>query len=187
MEVTPLFPPLFPPVGWWRSYFASLLAGHPKSECIARANAVMRPRDWMRFRVKDHALLSVPVEGGASALKNHPASTWLLSPKAALQARKIDATLATLYGSTPFYSLLDHEISLSSLIDSPHPASAVCLEAFRRVERVLGTDNPALLDAARSLEKRPSISCPAESAGISILEPLFTYGPEAIFILFPTF
>lgn len=175
----PDFPPLFPKVGWWRRYTASILNGETPQEAIRKANASVKPREWMRFDG-----LSLPIEGGASALKNRLPATWRLSEKAVAEGRKMDATLATRYGGTPFYRLLDHLISLRDTIQGKEMASEVCIEAFRRVEGILGLDRIDLLESARDF--KPPIPDWIDNEE-EILALLFRKGLEAIFQLLPTF
>lgn len=176
----PSFPPLFPPVDWWRDYLGALLDGASRQEAVSAANTGRKAREWMRF-----GGLSLPIDGGASTLKNRPADSWILSPKAALQARKMDATLATIYGSTPFYHLLDHLLSVSDIIEGREKASDVCIEAFRRIEHILGIDAPSLIESARALiSSGKSCDAPQDKPS-GIMEVLFRKGPEAIFTLLP--
>ena len=184
----PDFPPLFPKAGWWRAYLSGLLAGKLPEEAVRMANSSLKARYWMRFDG-----LSVPVEGGASALKNRAPHTWRISDRAYPEARKIDHTLATRYGHTPFYRLLDHEISLRSILEGKTTAEEVCRDAFLRVARILGLDSESLLDSARDYvatgtDKRESGGVPPEYGDEDcILAPLFSKGPETIFLLLPTF
>lgn len=175
----PEFPPLFPNVGWWRQYMEALLAGMKPLEAVEFANSDMRARDWMRF-----SGVSVPVEGGGSALKNRPPWSWRLSEKALAQARKMDSTLATVYGATPFYRLLDHIISMREILMGRVMAADVCREAFRRVEGILGLDRADVIESARGFKPSP---VPRVENEEEILTLLFLKGPEAIFQLLPTF
>lgn len=178
---TPSFPPLFPSVDWWRIYVSSLSAGESREKAIIIANSGRRPRDWMRFDG-----LSLPIEGGASTLKNRPSEVWKLSEKARPAARKIDATLATLYGATPFFHLLDHIISLRNIIEGRHMASEVCREAFHRIESILGLTDISLIESIRVRAIADTRTEFSDAKPSGILEVLFRKGPEAIFTFIPT-
>ena len=156
----------------------TLLKGENPREGIRKANASVRSRDWMRFDS-----LSVPVEGGASTLKNRRADTWRISEKAFPEARKMDATLATRYGSTPYYRLLDHLISMRDILGEREMAEEVCQEAFRRVEEILGLDRNDLLESTKGFSQARVHNAKNDTG---ILELLFCKGPEAIFELIPT-
>lgn len=198
----PGFPPLFPDVEWWRLYLEGRLLGRAEEAAVIAANEAcgLKPRGWMRFEVAGPATLTLPVSGGASALKNRPASTWRLAAEAEREWRKIMATIATLYGRFPYFdevfALLD-DIRRSSLIS----ASELNLAAFRAVVRFLHLEellpqlgnaicNNADGSASMDRERLEHISREAESridASLSITDTLMRLGPDAIFTLLPPF
>lgn len=190
----PLFPPLFAPGEWWRLYLRGRMEGRRESDSIEEANRLcgMRARDWMRFRLKDDTVISMPVEGGASALKNYPPAGWSLSKEATREARKGDATIATLYGSTPFHHLLAPELSLSDCIAQAE-ASAVCRKAFEKVARILNIYDDTLLISASDNANREILKLKKEdidsafSPQLSILDAVMRHGPETIFALIGSF
>lgn len=188
----PSYPPLFPPGKWWRLYLEALCAGVSRPEAVARANALggIRPRAWMRFEVAGPSTLSVPVAGGASALKNRPAGSWRLAPGAERQLRKIRHTLATLYGSTPYFGVIDVIDPSVEYAD----CAALCTDAFHRVEKVLGIDGELLRSLRRWREEEPErlkAVCEAykgpSDLSMSILDPLFRLGPCAIYTVLNSF
>ena len=175
----PDFPPLFPNVGWWRKYIEALLAGESRPAAISGANAAVAPRHWMRFDG-----ISLPVAGGQSTLKNHRPDSWRIAPKALLESPKMDATLATRYGASPYYRLLDHIFSLRDIVADRLWARQVCLEAFRRIEGLLGLDDPELIKAAKKVKLQGGHTVKENE---EILPLIFRKGKEAIFYLLPTF
>ena len=196
----PLFPPLFPNAGWWRAFLERRLAGCPREECIREANTTSgyRSRGWLRISLREGAELSLPVAGGASALKNKPADSWATARESAREWRKATATIATLYGRQPFYPLLRDILDPPPGLSEGNEGAAageICMEFFRRVERSLSLDDLSLLSSLQSaLQKRDAnIIKEVErlSRGylfsLSIIDSLMRYGPDAIFLLSPTF
>ena len=189
----PGFPPLFAPTDWWRG------------EDVPR-------RDFLRFRLRGGTVLSLPVAGGASALKNHDPASWTLAPNSAVQARKIDHTVETLYGNTPYYRLLGPALSLGRRIrrdSSLPPVGSLLTELYTLCAEVLTGEQASCVtafgsrtDRFRSMAEyaaglgdaqREAIGeeCrrinDATDPSLSILDPLFRFGPRAIFLLLPTF
>ena len=198
---TPEFPPLYPPLGWWRIYFENIVGGASQEAAIAIANSGcgLKNREWMRFRLREDTVISLSIEGGASSLKNRPSGSWTMAPKAMLDARKGDAAIATLYGATPYFSLLDRQMSLSGLLAGSVPpgeglmplkASAVCREAFRRVENTLGLSEPGLAESVKEFyrtgDEVRETPCGNEMT-VSILDIIFKKGRETIFSLIHPF
>lgn len=195
MRGLPAFPPFYGPGAWWRFFLGCRLEGLPEDESVSKANRLsgLRARDWMRLRLSNGAILTLPVEGGASALKNRDATTWRLAGEAGRESRKAEATLATLYGRLPYFSLLHH---VTGGRKEGEAASEVCLEAFRCVNETLGLSDENLLkglrEAMASGDRR--LRDVVREAGkiygsdsTTILELLFRAGPDAIFALLPAF
>lgn len=193
----PGFPPLFPPVEWWRIFLERRLKGLPRPEAIAEANSEsgIRARDWMRVRIGGDERISIPVAGGASALKNRHPDTWRLAPEAVRESRKADATMATVYGRTPFYHLLGGEFRMLPEEGDPQELSAarVCCDAFRRMETLLSLDDGEVIKLLtdmepqhkkifKSLHKRNDV---ADS--LSVIDAVARYGRDAIFTIIPSF
>lgn len=137
--------------------------------------------------------LSLPVEGGASALKNCAPASWRLAPEAVRESRKAASTLSTVYGRQPFFHLLEDDLRIS-----PQPgegASEVCMEKFGAVCKVLGLEDASLIDAlaervARGDQRLRDIRrelCTDFSPGLSIVDSVVRMGPDAIFSLLPSF
>lgn len=197
----PDFPPLYAPVGWWRSYVALRLGGKDRQRAIYGSNneSSLKVRDWMRFCVTGGKTLSVPVEGGASALKNRPSVSWVTAREAEHESRRIVSTLSTLYGRTPYYNLLKSEIIESVDFTQSIKASAVCTRAFLNIDSILGLGDETLLEALRDkINHGEELLCKIAKEfdnkiltrvepRISIIDSLFRLGPDAIFTLLPAF
>lgn len=196
-DFPPLFPPLFPTPRWWRLYMERMLKGSTDGYALSVANHAsgLPQREWMRFRLKDDTLISIPTAGSASALKNHPGRTWRLSPKAPAEARKADLTVATLYGNTPYCHLLADRLSLRDLTARCPGgyASELCFEAWMRVKEILQLDDEDLLDEIRAnlrdpspvfIEKTKELRLKADD-DISIIDALMRYGKETLFLIIP--
>lgn len=146
----------------------------------------------MRFAVTAETMLSIPVKGSASALKNRNADEWLLAGEAPREWSKALSTLATLYGRSPFHAEIS-AIMRSMQICPGAPASRLCLKSFECVKSFLGLAEPSLLESYLSLPESARKSVAAvkiemESAlnpDLSILDALFRLGPDAIFPLLP--
>lgn len=196
MEKMPRFAPLMAPVDWWRAFVSARIDGADRDAAAAAANAGagVRRRDWLRFSVGD-ARLSLPVAGGASALKNHPPDSWRLAAEAPREARKADATIATLYGRTPYYHLIADRVALSPHATPGSPASEICTALFSAVENIICTDSDSLLDSLRQRIdagdprlRAVSAETSARAPGaLSIIDLLMHLGPDAIFALIPPF
>ena len=192
----PIFPPLFPPLEWWRIFCVDLTmraatldaAVTPRIEdfsgSISRANAEggVTAREWVRFSVDADVTLSLPVEGGASALKNRRPDSWVFAREAPREARKIASTLATLYGRTPFFHLLGDDLT-----PCPEPGMKVAEvngEMFGRIIRILGLGDVYLLQSLRTTDISTLRTADPSSA---LLPALFRLGPDAIFLLLKPF
>lgn len=172
------------------------LAGDSEAGAISTANAGcgLPARDWMRIRLEGDTVLSLPVSGGASALKNRPSLSWTLAPEALRDRKKFHATLATLYGRTPFFPFLAD--TLLPEIGSPDlPAGEFCTEAFQKALDILLPRGMETLEGfgKKIAERDHTLSLVSGEAGrafhpsLSILDSLFRLGPDTIFALLPTF
>lgn len=193
----PAFPPLFPPGEWWRIYVGYRLRDFESRDAINEANreSGLRSRDWMRFKAAPDITLSLPVAGGASALKNRNPGNWTIAHEAKRDWKKILHTLDTIYGRLPFYHLLKEEIFGEIELENISEASEICQSAFRGMERVLGLLDCELIcrlkqlsqdkdDRFRQICKQFAVYYMPE---ISLLDSIFRIGPDAIFILSPAF
>ena len=193
----PIFPPLYPPGEWWRLFLSHRLAGNTEDEAIRAANAAanVKPRGWMRITVEADSVLSLPVAGGASALKNRHPDSWVIATESIREGRKIINTLSTLYGNRPFYHILAPHLTEIFTSDAGIRASAIALEAFSNVVRILSLDNDTLLKDIRlriaagdRLLKETGMEFETKSSlHLSILDSIFTLGPDAIFAILPAF
>lgn len=167
----------------------------PDDIAILSANEVagIKRRDWLRVSLADGARIPLPVAGSASALKCHPPFSWRLAAEAPKASERFDATMATLYGRTPYFHLLSAELSLNAR--QGEAASELCLRAFRAARRILGLDDSSLIDALRSERDARSprfLSMERDYAsrmhpGVSIIDLLARLGPDAIFPLASAF
>lgn len=198
----PTFAPLFAPTGWWRIYLRKRLEGLDKERATAEANreSGIKARSWMRFRAEGDAVLALPVEGGASTLKNRHPDTWVLAREAERDIPKILTTLSTLYGRTPFFQLLRPDILTVSTDENPPgpraTAREICTAAFEWTASILNLDDDNLLGdiRRRTDEADPRLRAVVDETprnlraeDASIIHPLFHLGPDAIFILIPPF
>lgn len=196
----PEFPPLFPPGEWWRSYLKALTGSLSQREAIMSANSLtgIKSRDWMRIRLAEGSVISLPVEGGACALKNRHPSTWILASEARRDSRKFMATLATLYGRKPFFHLCQAELEKlfsPEDADSQRSAESFCNAAFTLTERFLTLHDREMIKTLdiliRENNRRIADICRRLTAQIdsrlSILDSVLRLGPDAIFTLIPSF
>lgn len=197
----PEFPPLFPSGGWWRVFAAARLDRFDTHSAIGKANASagVRPREWMRTRITGGAMLSIPVAGGASTLKNRLPSSWRLAREAAREMQKFESTLATVYGRQPYFALLRDDFSIGSYNPTEgeecDSAERLCNEAFIRTAGTLGLDDEFLLESIRvRMEAKDSLLrgvcndlTPLFNPELSIVDAIVRLGPDAIFLLIPAF
>lgn len=190
----PDFPPLFPALEWWRIFLSLRLQGSHPTEAVAGANAGcgLKPRDWMRVRLLPDVTLPLPIDGGASALKNRPSHTWTLAREAKRACDKYGATLATLCGRLPFFHLLAEQLTPDG---SPgEKASEVCLRAFGNICSIMGLDDERLLKQLKSrLEKKDSViegirleQIERPDPSLSVTVAIAALGPDTIFTLLPS-
>lgn len=192
----PEFPPLFSSGEWWRLRVKALLEGADREGSIVVANrdSKIKSREWMRFRVADRTgsetTLSIPIVHGASALKNQSSQRWLIAPDKP-PLRKIDATLATLYGHTPFYELLGSMLSVQPV--AGRKALEVCMEMDAMIWNILGFDNPSIFSSLKNIdEENKGLNALAKemkdfNSQLSMLDGIFRYGQQIILQLIPTF
>ena len=197
----PSFPPLFAPCEWWRLRIALLMNGYRHDLALTTANKeaidrnIIQPRSWMRFSVNDISrgslTLSMPIKGGASALKNHHPDSWLISPHGDAPYA-IDATLATLYGSTPFFHIIAPSVSLR-ILHPLSPVSDLCLRLDKIIMNLLDPPESGTITHLAALrcenpklytELRSEYSASANGF-TSILESLFSFGKDTIYHLAP--
>ncbi len=134
----------------------------------------------------DDTLLTVPVEGGARILKSH-------ARDAGVELRVSDhgrwshvhlGALEALYGRTPFFA--HYFPAVADVISSPHE---LLVELTGSIDRIIA--EALRFDTLLPLLKNPSEVVAAEAdrmyrrvkADVPMLEALFRFGPEAIFLL----
>ena len=175
---------------------ASRLSGQTDFEALVSANEVvgLSPREWLRIGIEGGAMLSLPVTGGASALKNHPSDTWRIAAEGPREIRKMKSTIATIYGRTPYYRFV-HDLLLPETVSPGEPAREVCTQAFHRVCDILHCGDEALLfqikermrEEDHTLREVCSDIQRRFNDSLSILDALMKLGPDAIFALLPSF
>lgn len=191
----PHFPPLFPPGNWWRIFLAGRLEGLSEGEAVSRANRQcgLKARDWMRLRLASDSRVSFPVKGGASALKNHEPQTWVMARECDREIPKYTATLSTIYGSRPFFSLLKEGLAVNAVPGDR--AESVCRACFLQIKHIILPEEESLLqDLKRELDTPDSrlIEVARDfyarlNPQLSIVDAVAAMGPDAIFSLLPAF
>ena len=191
----PEFPPLFPPGKWWRLFLSRLLEGEATEVAISFANreSCIKSREWMRIKLAGGTLLSYSVKGGASALKNRTSASWEMARECLREADRHAATLATIYGRTPFFALLKE--TLLAEVSPGMRAEKVCMESFRKVKNIILPEGSSLITSIKrelNGEKNRIIEISREyeerfDPELSIIDPLVRMGVDAIFPLLPTF
>ena len=191
----PQFPPLFPPGKWWRIFLSYLLQGETEAESIRKANedSGLRARDWMRLRLKDDTLISFPVAGGASALKNRPPESWRMARECNRETVRYASTLATLYGRQPYFHLLADTLKPEAEVGDA--AGEVCTLCHREICKIilpagqnLTSDLRKALEADGDRIKTLSDHFSSHfNPDLSIIDVLMRLGPDAIFALLPAF
>lgn len=199
----PKFAPLFPPVDWWRLFLCWRLRGESEEGAVGKANSEcgMKSREWMRFgclsREGEPAIMPVSVDGGASALKNRPAESWTIAAEAEREEKKIASALATIYGRQPFFYLLKDALLPS--LKAGDSAENICRQAFRNVVAVTSLDDETFLkqlgerlatgdSQLREISRELMGAWLGSGCGaLSVVDPLFRFGPDAIFVMLTAF
>lgn len=191
----PSFPPLFPPGSWWRLFMKELIREGSEDKAIAFANSEsgIKSREWMRVRIAGGSLLSFSVKGGASALKNRPADTWVMARESERETIRYASTLATVYGRTPYFQLLQEELIPSA--SDGITAKEVCRQCCRNVMNIILPEDIGMFDSIREVIERPGNRIMRISKEfnikfnpeLSIIDAIVRMGPGAIFPLLPAF
>ncbi|MCM1153295.1 MAG: WbqC family protein [Muribaculum sp.] len=176
--------PYLPSLEWYAQRVSVLLG----TDTVVLEHPALR-RSLMRCLIKGDKMLSVPITGGGSVLKHADPRKWEVSD----HGRWTDVHLGALsaeYGTAPFYRHFMPE--LEPLIRN-HPDNAM---AFTKslclwIERKLKVREllPYLRDLSHSdinlyMRKRTEILTQCDPS-LSVIDPLFRLGPEAIFALLP--
>lgn len=172
----------------------NLTAYFPTLEQVRRsfsgAEVALSNRDLTRVRLSDTLTLSVPVEGGASALKRLPFSRLRISDHGrwtSVHDRALEAT----YGRTPFFRHLYPHLR-DVILNHPEHIFELNETLDRRVSDFISLDT--LKDELlRMIETNPqrigAIRRELSIAGGESM-PFFAHvcrlGPDAIFLLAPT-
>lgn len=180
------FAPYLAPADWYRRRLAAMLAGGGSLPEAPRRELM---RTMLRGKAGEEVRLSVPVSGGASAIKHGDPLGWEISEHGRWREMHLGALDACL-SSTPYYQHLLPRIE--GIIREVRPAAALfcrSLDAeimdFLKAEELLpalrqmAADTPALYEA-----RRRDAACLADYDQ-SIVALLCRLGPEAIFALLP--
>lgn len=182
---------------WYGLYMRQLFAGVGEREARAAAtdSLHMKPRDMARTMIagvrdgserQPSIRLSIPIEGGASAVKRLPADCWHISDHGRWQAMHLGA-LEAAYASTPYFAHLFPQIAATIRDACPGVFSDVTLRLHETVLeflhlgetlaslRSLRHDNPELAAGLR----RDNYA--ASDKDLSFLHVIFHKGPSAIF------
>lgn len=190
--------PYWAAAGWYRHWLFSRLSGHDEETALRHACA-MHPADdnraLTRTRFESRGdVFSVPVCGGASALKRQPADQLIVSGHGNWSQSHF-RTLGTVYGRSPYFHYFEPRLreiyrqavgrhfadfsrSIHDLISQTVLPEGVA-ESFRK----------ALAEGDRMRVLRQRCSAMSRLCGddAPVCDVLFSYGPEAIFPLAETF
>lgn len=182
--------PYFPSLEFCRLWMAARLEGFGDFEAlkIAKKRIGLKPRDMARGYVagangQTRLLLSVAIEGGASAIKRLPAERLRLSchgewPKLHLRA------METAYSSTPYYR---HYIpGIKDVLESVTPGMSfaeMTSELHKVMKDALDAEMliPRIMECRQKIEKFDKID--AGDTEMTVFDVIFRKGPEAIFAL----
>lgn len=186
--------PYMASAGWYGVYLRGRLAGATDAEASAMATAavISRRRDLCRTLVKGGGsqpplLLTVPISGGATAVKRCAPGSWSVSD----HGRWTDIHLGALeaaYGSTPYYPHFAPLIR--SLLSHPHESFAsLSAEIHRIALRAMQLEEN--LDSLRHLmATRPEMAqalAEENSEGvtdeITVFDVIFNKGTTALYTL----
>lgn len=200
----PDFPPLFPTGNWWKIRLSALMEGIPDDTAILKANEAYAAsagsvtkarRNWMRFTISSRngtpVTLSIPVNGSASALKNHTPDGWELSDHGDIR-RTLPHTLSTEYNHTPFYRYIAPALPIFTDDSEEVLCSALCRRLDRAVMHILGLDDSietlstlqsAVANKSFILGTRKEELLNKADLSISIFDTLMRLGPETLILI----
>ncbi len=182
---------------WYGLYMRRLLDGADEREAISAATASMRlnPRDMARTMIagvrdglkrQPSIRLSVPIEGGASAVKRLPCGRWRISDHGRWQAMHLGA-LEAAYASAPYFAHLFPEISATLQNAFPGDFSNLTLRLHEIIMRMLHAEE-TLPHLRMLLHDSPELAAglrrdnyAASDKDLSFLHVIFHKGPSAIF------
>lgn len=128
--------------------------------------------------------LTVPVAGGSRALKRLPWHEIQVSDHGRWQHVHLGA-LDAAYGRSPYF--IHYFPAIEAVIsDTPRRLADLCGALDNAVVRALGISRLAPELSAPAALTRGRELLPLADPALSILDPLFRLGPEAIFLLAPT-
>lgn len=170
--------------GWYRRF---CVAQCPRgSQTSLSAPGPLSHKDCHRTMIagaEPGIMLTVPVAGGASALKRLPPQRLLISNHGRWQHVHLSA-IATAYRRTPFFPHLYPEIE-NILLDTPESLDMLnrslhrVITDFMQLSRFT-TDYHALSDAAKAtVDARARELLANLRPDLSVLDILFRLGPEA--------
>lgn len=177
---------------WYSVWLRNRMAGLADAEAAEAAarELHLKPRDYSRTRMTsengDAVLLSVPIAGGASAVKREPYASLRISDHGNWRHTHINA-LQSLYGRLPYavHYLPRYDATLGADHAKLEGLNSV-LHGF--ITSSLGIDS-ILTEAAEMLRENPARireiaeAMPIADADSSIIGCLLRYGRETVFPL----
>lgn len=168
--------PFGPSTAWFGAYLRGVIKGVGDEEARRAANlaAGVSGKEFARCRLRG-VTLTVPVEGGAHALKRRGALPGL--SEHGKWRREHEGALLAAYGKTPYYAHLMPEI-MAVYADS----EGIVLEEFNRrlLDVALGWIDLEAITAEGMAEVRGEIGAKVD-ASLSIFDLLFRLGREGVF------
>lgn len=186
---------------WYASWLESRLGGEGDAGAVRLANASEEAAGAGRIATRTligspggPLRLSVPLVGGASALKRAGSSRLIVSGHGNWSHVHMSA-FSTAYSRTPFW--IHYHPALLRIYDSPQdkPLDLLCAGIHDFVRSVLFPDS--LIESLRVRIADPDIrdllakTAAERAAGtdmtLSVIDLMMRFGPEAIFVLLQTF
>lgn len=182
---------------WYGLYMRQLLTGAGESEAITAATSSlhMKPRDMARTMIagvrdglerQPSIRLSVPIEGGTSAVKRLSCERWRISDHGRWQATHLGA-LEAAYASAPYFAHLFPEISDAISKAFPGDFCNLTLRLHATVVRMLHAADTLphlrmlLHDDAGLAAGLRRDNYAGSDKDLSFLHVIFHKGPTAIF------
>ncbi len=170
--------PFGPSVAWVGAYLREVIAGKGDDDARKGANLVtgVSGKEFARCRLRG-VTLTVPVEGGAHALKSRGALPGV--SEHGKWRREHEGALLAAYGKTPYYAHLMPEL-MAVYADS----EGLGLEDFNRrmLDVALGWIDVEALKAEGMERVRDEVRAKVET-GLSIFDLLFRLGREGVWAL----
>lgn len=170
--------PFGPSVAWTRVYLHGVIEGMGDDEARKAANHATGVQGKEFARCHLHGItLTVPVEGGAHALKSRGALPGV--SEHGKWRREHEGALLAAYGKTPYYSHL-----MPELMDVYAHSEGIGLEEFNRrlLDVALGWIDVEAIKAEGMEGVRSEVRAKVDT-GLSIFDLLFRLGSEGVWAL----